>query len=312
MKFVKPPLLVKDQIDVLLNRGMVGDRTLMAARLESVSYFRLSGYSYPFRQVDSAQPTTVLDDFRPNTRFEDVWDRYVFDRRLRLIVMDAIERIEVAVRTQLANLHGHRHGVFGYATDATSLPFIDPKQRYRFLADMADHFEKSKEPFVAHFKTKYGDCHNCLPVFMACEVMTFGAVLTFHRGCHQDIRQAIAFRFGVHDSVLDSWLLALNTVRNICAHHGRLWNRELGTKPKIPNKAREWHHPVAIENNRVFGILTICRYCLDRIAPQSNWVSRLQTLLTQYPSVPIASMGFPTNWQQSPIWAKTKGAEDGG
>jgi len=311
MKFEKPPLLVNDQIGILLGRGMTGDLAIMAARLESVSYFRLSGYSYPFRKTDPANPGGLLDDFRPNTSFEEVWGRYVFDRHLRLVVMDAIERIEVAVRTQLANLHGHRHTVFGYATNPEALPSIDTKQRLRFLDDLADQFEKSKEPFVTHFKNKYGDCHNCLPVFMACEVMTFGAVLTFHRGCHQEIRAKIASRFGVHHTVLDSWLLALNTVRNICAHHGRLWNRELGTKPKVPNKAPEWNDPVVIPNNRVFGILTICKYCLDRFAPQSNWASRVVQLLADNPSVPLVSMGFPPQWRESPIWAGTTHATGG-
>ena len=76
--------------------------------------------------------------------------------------------------------------------------------------------------------------------------------------------------------MLKSWLLALNTVRNICAHHSRLWNRELGTKPKIPAKDMAWQ-VVLVKNDRIFGILTICKFCLDRIAPQSGWPDRLRT-----------------------------------
>ena len=97
MKYAKPPLTLEQQADQLLPRGMVGDRDVMIARLRSVSYYRLSGYWFPFRNAD--------DSFKPGTSFEAVWNRYVFDRRLRLLVMDAIERIEVAVRSQLAHHH---------------------------------------------------------------------------------------------------------------------------------------------------------------------------------------------------------------
>jgi abortive infection bacteriophage resistance protein len=90
MEFAKPALTLDAQIALLVARGMTGDRALMKARLESVSYYRLSGYWFPFRKTD--------DQFRDNTSFESVWERYVFDRALRLVVMDAVERIEIAVR----------------------------------------------------------------------------------------------------------------------------------------------------------------------------------------------------------------------
>jgi abortive infection bacteriophage resistance protein len=302
MKFDKPAFNIDQQVDVLLNRGMTGDRALMTARLRSVSYFRLCGYTYPFRKTDPSNPRTLLDEFRPNTSFDEVWNRYAFDRHLRLLVMDAIERIEVAVRSQLANIHSSTHGVFAYATDAATLPNIRAAQRHRFLADLADQFAGSKEPFVEHFRIKYGDSHSYPPVWMACEVMTFGATLTFPRGCHHQIRREIAGGFGVDESVLDSWLLSLNTVRNICAHHSRLWNREIGTKPKIPNKDIRWHDPVKVGNQRVFGILTICKHCLDRIAPQSGWANRVRALLADSPHIPIGQMGFPADWHDCPIW----------
>ena len=104
--------------------------------------------------------------------------------------------------------------------------------------------------------------------------------------------------------VFDSWLLTLGVVRNICAHHGRLWNRESGVKPVIPRRREypEWHEPVMVENDRVFVVLTICRHCLVRIAPQSAWATRLKGLLAEFPDIPLNAMGFPPNWQESPVW----------
>ena len=296
MKYVKPPHTLEEQADLLLSRGMDGDRATMIARLAVVNYYRLSGYWHPFRN-------SADDAFKPNTTFDKVWERYAFDRHLRLLVMDAIERIEVAVRTRLAYCLAHQSGdPFAYATDPAALPGLPPDERIRFLADLANETAHSKETFAEHFRNKYGDQHKHMPIWMAAEVMTFGWMLTLFRGAHPDVRKQVASAFGVHDVVLSSWLLALNTIRNTCAHHGRLWNRQFGTKPKIPAKDPAWNSPVVVRNDRIFGILTICKYCLDRIAPQSHWPDRWRGLLAKYPYVPRGSMGVPANWDECPIW----------
>ena len=296
MKYTKPPLTLEQQADLLLSRGMKGDRATMLGRLAVVNYYRLSGYWHPFRNPED-------DAFKPNTTFDKVWERYAFDRHLRLLVMDAIERVEVAVRTRVAYCLAHQTGdPFAYATDPAILPHLAPDDRLRFLEELADQAGRSKETFAEHFHNKYGDQHGHMPIWMAAEVMTFGSMLTLLRGAHPNVRKEVAAAFGVHDVVLSSWLLALNTVRNICAHHGRLWNRQFGTQPKIPAKDPAWHAPVAVGSDRIFAILTICKFCLDRIAPQSHWPDRWRGLLAKYPYVPRGSMGVPANWEECPIW----------
>lgn len=261
MKYAKPWLSLDDQADLLIKRGLDGERDLFKARLSSVNYYRLSGYLYPFRIAGDA--------YKQGTTFEEVWRRYVFDRRLRLMVMDAIERIEVAVRSQLAYHHANHHGPFGYADDPSSLPKLRPEKYQEFLTRVSDETDRSHELFVNHFRDKYGDVHPFLPVWMMTEVMSFGTVLTFFKGSSHQVKRGVASFFGMPDTVFESWLLALTTVRNICAHHARLWNRVLGVKPMTPRPAGfpDWHRPIHIQNERVFAILTICRYCLTRVAP---------------------------------------------
>lgn len=304
MKYAKPPLSFEEQADQLLSRGMTGDRALMIARLRVTNYYRLSGYWHPFRQPAQTPGGSALDGFMPGTTFEEVWCRYAFDRRLRLLVMDAIERIEVAVRTQLTYHHAHDHGPFAYATDAASMPKMGTVDFNKFVDRAQEEIDRSKDTFAEHFRDKYGDCHGFLPAWMLAEVMTFGTMLTFFRGSSKKVKQNTANEFGMPETILDSWLLTLNAVRNICAHHGRLWNRELGVKPFIPriNVYPDWHTPVKVQNNRMFGVLTICKWSLDRIAPQSGWSERVCALLDASPAIPKISMGFPANWQECPIW----------
>ena len=296
MKYAKPPLAIDDQVKLLFQRGMDGDPELMARQLTAVNYYRLSGYWHTFRKPD--------DSFKLGTSFDQVWATYVFDRYLRLLVMDAIERIEIAVRSLVAYHHAHEHGAFAYSEDSSSLPKMSPDDHDEFLARIAEETERSKETFVEHFQAKYGDSHRYLPVWMVTEVMSFGSVLTFFRNSSSKVKTAVASEFGMPHKVFESWLLSLNTIRNIVAHHARLWNRVLGLKPIIPriDDYPDWHTPVKVENKRVFAILTICRHCLCEIAPQSKWMERLETLLVGFPTIPKSYMGIPENWKECPIW----------
>ncbi|MBX3179778.1 MAG: Abi family protein [Candidatus Hydrogenedentes bacterium] len=295
MDYRKQALSHEQQADQLLQRGLIADREELIERLRRVSYYRLSGYLYPFRNAD--------DSYADGTTLEDVWNRYTFDRHLRFIVLDAIERTEVYVRTAMVYRHAHAFGPFGYTVPA-NLPNLNRNQFGRLLSDIFRETDRSKEAFVAHFREKYGDQHGWPPIWMATELMSFGTTLTFFRGAPIDIKKNIASGFNQPDEVVDSWLHSLLTVRNACAHHARLWNRALGVKPKIPNEKKnpDWHVPSTIRNDRIFSVITILRYLMGIIAPQSRWPDRFLDLIERNPKIPLSEMGFPENWIECPIW----------
>lgn len=297
MKYDKPPLSFEEQADLLIKRGLVVDRTFLIDRLKHVNYYRLSGYLYPYRQTKDS------DNFKAGTTFEKVWRHYTFDRHLRLIVMDAIERFEVSIKTQLIYALAHSTGAFGYA-QAKNFPGFSPVEHERLIKTISDETNRCKEKFVDHFRAKYGDCHEHLPLWMAGEIMSFGCALTIYKSIPAEAKRNIAANYKIPDEVLTSWFQTINVIRNVCAHHSRLWNKELGVKPFIPrkNKYPEWHEPVAISQHRIFGILTILHYLLRIIAPQSNWKTRLFDLLDEYREISRWSMGFPDNWKDSPLW----------
>lgn len=295
MRYDKHALTFEQQADLLLQRGLQADRDILINRLRVVIYYRLSGYLFPFRDKN--------DHFRPETTLDTVWRRYTFDRRLRILALDAIERVEVALRTQVVYEHVHRYGPFGY-TVPENLPKLDGNRFGQFLSRVYDETQRSREIFVQHFRTKYSDQHPYLPLWMAAEIMPFGVMFNLYTGVEPNIKRDIALIYNVPDIVLSSWVNVLNTVRNICAHHGRLWNRELGVKPLMPNirKYPKWHKPVTIPNHRIFAVLTILQYMTCIVAPQSHWHQRLHSLLDEYPDIPRLSMGFPERWEASPLW----------
>jgi abortive infection bacteriophage resistance protein len=297
----KPALSLEEQADKLIARGLVADRSVLLQRLASVNYYRLSGYLHTYRQKGpEGQP---LDVFRPGTRFDDVWDRYRFDRQLRLLVLDAIERFEVSFKTQLTLNFSRNYDPFGYL-DTKNLPRCNASDFAVLLKKMADEASRSKEEFVVHFRRKYGDSHPFLPLWMAVEIMSFGTVLALVEGMKEADLKTVARHYGVPLPVLTSWLRTLNTIRNVCAHHSRLWNRELGVKPTLPRyeAGSPWHDPVPMTNNRVFAVLTILKFLMSQIAPQSGWPARLHILRDSFPSIPRAFMGFPENWQRHGVW----------
>lgn len=228
MKYTKPFLTYEQQADLLMvERGMQADRESLIRHLQDVGYYRLSGYWHIFKKDGR-------DEFWEGTTFDRIWSLYVFDRQFRLVVLDAIERVEVYMRTQLAYLLAEQTGSFGFL-ERGNLPRLKGDAYNKFMRRCRDAYKCSREPFAIHFRTKYGDKHELPPYWMLVNLMDFGMVVTLYKGAPVPVRQEIANKLGVSTRVLDSWLVTINTVRNICAHHGRLWNRIIGTPPKIPN-----------------------------------------------------------------------------
>lgn len=299
MRYDKLPKTFEEQADLLLSRGLIADRGQLVRRLRVTSYFRLAGYLHPFREVGA-------DRYLAGTTLDTVWQICVFDQRLRTLVLDAIEAIEVHVRTQLAYYFSHDHGVFAY-TDDRHFPNLRPDQFIlwqRKLDDQVERSLKSREEFVAHFFAKYGDEHRRLPVWALVELMDFGATLTFFRGVSDGIKKRIAAGVGQPDRVVMSWLLALNTVRNRCAHHLRLYNWELGTPVLIPQQGKfpAWHAP-RLPNNKAGVVLTICRVWLNQIYPGNTWSARVRALFAEFPGQPIKPMGLEPDWLRHPLWS---------
>ena len=302
--YAKAPLTFAQQLQQLQSRGLeVADQSAALTQLASISYYRLSGYWYPFRTRDAAG--VVGSSFVPGSGFEQVIELYEFDRHLRLLILDALERVEIAIRTRITYHMGHRYGAFGH-TDATNFhPGFD---HAKWLAKLEEETRRSSDEFIRHYRAKYSGFPR-IPIWMLTEVMSFGALSFFYKGLRNDHKsgvedkKAVADYFGLHHKRLGDWLHTLTYVRNVCAHHSRLWNRELAIRPDRA-KHHEWLPPATPRNDRIFYILLMLRHLQRSSENGDKWALEVTRLLKPMAAVHgyRVAMGMPENWQEHPVW----------
>ena len=142
------------------------------------------------------------------------------------------------------------------------------------------------------------------PFWMVAEVSTFGQLSVIFRHLPTNIQVPMAKQINLHSEVLISWLHALSTIRNICAHHSRLWNRILPVKPATPSKKHhpEFFTPTKIKNDSYFIAFAILKYLLVAISPDNSFTDDFVSLLGNYPGIPLGKMGFPADWQDYQIF----------
>jgi abortive infection bacteriophage resistance protein len=304
VSYQKAPLSFSQQVSHLAGKGMIFyDKSAAERTLACISYYRLSGYWYPFRVRDSQN--TVTDQFQANTHFSDVVSLYEFDRQLRTLVLDAIERVEVAVRTQFTYHMGHRYGAFAHTDQQNFHPSFG---HAKWLAKLDEETKRSRDDFIRHYRDKYAG-FPAIPIWMLTEVMSLGALSFGYNGLQNNQKQgvedkkAIAEYFNLHYKSLGDWLHTLTYIRNLCAHHNRLWNRALAIKPDR-GKNKAWMPPLTPRNDRVFYVLLMLRHLLKATDNGTYWQASINQLLAQVEPQKRwrAAMGLPENWREHPLW----------
>jgi abortive infection bacteriophage resistance protein len=311
---LKVHLTFEQQLALLKERGLeIESDTRCKAALQRLGYYRLVGYWYPLRKPRTDGVLGRLDKFQQGASFDAIERLYEFDKQLRLLVLDAIERIEVAVRVDVAYLLGKRHRFAHERPECLDANFTGQskgKGRTRFTVwseKLALSVANARDDFVAHHRHKYG---GRMPIWVVIEVWDFGLLSKLFSGLQFKDQRKIAQRYGLPDGqYLASWLRALNFSRNVAAHHSRLWNRNVPEVPKIPPQST---HPILhhLHENpqrlrRVYGVLCLMRYLLRTIAPECDWHERLKMLSGTFPTnelLALEAAGFPLDWEKAQLW----------
>ena len=299
MKYAKLPLPVEKQIKLLESRGMVIPDHARAIRyFSNINYYRLRAYWVPFEE---ATPATGNHKFKAGTTFDDVLTLYIFDRKFRLLVWEAIERVEVSFRTRFVDVLAIKHGSHPHTNPGL---FYNPATYQELFSTLQEEIDRSNETFIEHYVTKYTN-PALPPIWAVCEIMSFGQISQWFSNLKliQD-RKDIASAYSLHESVLRSFMRHLSHVRNLIAHHCRLWNRKFVVTMTIPNYPTSLATTMNVgEIRRIYNTLAMLAYLMRVISPGTSWPVRLRRLLEEYPAVDPYAMGFPANWRDLPVWA---------
>lgn len=284
----------QEQISLLKSRGMqFSDENKALHLLEYVSYYRFSGYWYPLL----ADKQTHI--FNPGSTFETVFDLYKFDKELRKLISVELEKIEISVRSKMAYILSIAYGSF-WIEDGSL--FIDSYKHQSTLKKVGEEFKRSDEAFVVSFKSKYSN--PVPPSFITLEITSFGTLSRLYENLKSGkTKREISKAFGLSDVIFMSWLHSLVYIRNMCAHHVRLWNRQMRIRPLFPkNSFNNWLANQQVDNTKIYYVLSMIVYLLNIINPNHSFKQKIEDMFLKYPNVDRLAMGFPISYKSEALW----------
>lgn len=308
--FNKESLTVEEQLNLLISRNLkVDDFDSAVAILKRVGYYHLSSYMRLFQKDEK-------HTFYDGVEFANLVNLYNFDSELRHITFKAIEKIEIAYRVAISNIMCKKYGSHWFTKKESFKTQIDPKtnQDIDYVQICKDIINKEirkkddeyAETFIANYYSKYSE-PELPPFWMVVETFTIGSLNKLYQNINPKDKKEIVEYLGFTSDAkfirFSNWLFALSVIRNICAHHSRLFNRIFRISPSKHDKIEEFK---GADNNRFYYIAMIINYYLITMAQDNSYENDLQILFNRYKSVDKTKMGFPKDWTVFNINLKEK------
>jgi abortive infection bacteriophage resistance protein len=291
--YIDRPLNFNEQIALLKSKGLAfanEDKALHI--LQNVSYFRMKSYLMPLME------DKINHTFKEGATFEQAFELYKFDDCLRKLVMAELEKIEISVRTQMAYKLADEIGIYWFSDNNN---FIDQSKHAIVMTNLKSEFARSDDEQILRFKEMYSDPFP--PAWITLEISSFGTLSMLYKLLKpSNVKRSVANFYGISDKVFESWLHSIVYVRNICAHHSRLWNKSLRIKPLYPRKTEYAFLSPSVRHDRAYYVLSIIQYLLKIVNPKTTFPVKLKNLLNDFPSVDIAAMGFSNDWFKEELW----------
>lgn len=301
--FKKTPTTIDEQIELLKSRGLtIPNERLAKSYLSHISYYRLGEYWH------SMQHDKERHLFKPNSNFTDVIALYNFDAELRILLFEVIEKIEISLRTKLIYHLSHEIDPWWFQNFTI---FNDSQALVKTLSNLEEEISRTKDVTIKNHRKKHKDDLRFPPAWKSLEQTSFGALSKLYGNLKPTVKSkdTIAKELGaVNHTYLPSWLQSIAQIRNFCAHHSRLWNRNLpGTVKLLPKPPNPWivdvkNVPTQGEFQRLYIHMCLMRYLLNVIQPNNNFTTRLNDLFVKYPNVDPNALGMKPNWQTEPLW----------
>lgn len=287
--YTKPAKSPSDLVQQLKQRGLaIADEARAERYIDNIGYYRLSAYMYPFL----AEPKTA-HQYKSGITFDRVLRLYRFDKKLRVLLFNEIEKIEVAFRAAVVNTITDRTGDIFWMTNPS---YVNAGT----LALIQREYAHSTEDFIVHFKNTYSNPYP--PAWILSEILPFGNITWIFRNLSPAHKKAVAKKFFLHAPVLESWMNVVTLTRNSCCHHARVWNKVNSIIPNnMSGMTRPWIDP-ATDKRRAYYNICIIKYFLDIISPNNDFKDKLLALFAAFPEIDLNAMGFNTNWENEPLW----------
>ncbi len=291
----KAPFTYEQHLNLLKLRGLIINNTDDALKfLKQVNYYRFTAYCIPFQRPH--------DVFLPGTTFDTVVGLYRLDEELRNTVLAMLSPIEIFLRTQTAYELSHGWGAFAQYDPSI---FQNEPAHQAWIVELEDDIMNAHEIFLEHYKTKYNGFPR-LPLWMACEIMSLGRLSTFYKCLTPTAQRKICSIVGVDHNVFKSWIHVITYLRNICAHHGRLWNRILAIRPKLLDKNLQWN-AISFNSKRLFASIAMAEWIcnkaelpLSNVEPVYETMREIAVLDTRF----AGWMGVPAGRKIEMCWEK--------
>ncbi|MGK0464234.1 MAG: abortive infection bacteriophage resistance protein [Lentimonas sp.] len=289
----KPFKTYAEQLKILQNRGLtVNDEDAALHILKHHSYYRFSAYRFPFQDA--------IDRFRTGTTFADLWALYCFDRIMRQLVSEACKAVELSIRARWAYCLSEKYGSQAYEVQTV---FRNLQRHTQLLARLDKELNRSDEVFVTHYRNNHGMQRP--PIWGACELMSFGLLSRFFENISRTSdKKGIAQTYDLSVDGLKSFLEHSVYLRNLCAHHSRIWNRRFTITVSLPQsrpfKIISSLHPP--EGRRIYNLLVLLGHMLSMVEPKSDWKQRLRVHLETLNGPSHTEMGFPADWRERDFW----------
>lgn len=296
--YQKPPETSDALISKLRLRGLIiADDNAAKTVLTFIGYYRLRGYFIPYYCMTQDRKPQIQEPkiFLPGTTLENVIELYEFDRKLRLIVLEKIQKVEIGLRTCLSEYMSEKYGCHWFM----NLTNLNNEYNYE---DFFKQIRASKEIFIDHYKATY-DHPKYPPSWMITETLSFGAWSRIYKNLHHYDQKNIAQKFNIRSAeVMASWFHTLSHLRNLAAHHNRIWNRSFKAFPPRTLKGYENHMS---KPQTLYSRLVVLKYLSDQVSWSDGLKSQLETLMADKPScVTWQKMGFIEGWKLDPLWTR--------
>lgn len=278
---LKRPTTYDEQINKMKERGcLFSDENYAKEILKQINYYRLTAYFLPYKENDK---------YISGTSFDNMYRTYEFDRKLRRLLLSAIEEIEIMLRAQISYYHAHTYGALGYENGAI---YNKQHNHKKFIEEILNDISHNRnKPLVKHHQEKYG---GKFPIWVVIELFTIGQLSFFYTDMLRADKKAIARNlYSTTDKNLESWIKCLTELRNFCAHYSRLYNSCLSSIPATPK-----NFPYKLQR-KVFDYILVLKFLYyDPKKWNERFLIELKALIEEFSeNIELERIGFPQNWE---------------